>query len=239
MANNSVVWLLVGLAVNTYAAESPPDLNITLGEHNTGVGLKVPSGGDGVNTFEEIDGAPARRVQGDRSLYLYVVVDHPAYAQGPVDAYVTVEVFDDTFGRILIQYDRDSPAPDISTKYTSGNDTMLLPGSRQWRRATFHLPALRLGHGQNGGADFRLQGRYAFRNITLTTRRPAGYDPQQPLDPDALRSLTVERPPGMELTFGNDASPADAAIFRALSVTSVADAAKFIADCCKKQGVKA
>jgi Glycosyl hydrolase family 14 len=116
---------------------------------------------------------------------------------------------------------RDSSTPDINSKYTSANDTLLLTSSRQWRRATFHLPALRLGHGQNGGADFRLQGRYAFRSITLTRRRPEGYDPQQPIDPDALRSLAVERPPGMELTFGNDASPTDAAIFKALSVTSV------------------
>ena len=221
MARQAVAWLLLGWAVNVSAAESPPDLNIALGEHNTGVGLQVPSQGDGVNAFEIIDGVPARRVQGGRSQYLYVVIDHPAYAQGPVDAYVNVEVFDDTFGRLTIQYDRDSPSPDIQTKYTAAGDTMLLTGARQWRRATFHLPDLRLGHGQNGGADFRLQGGYAFRRIALSTRRPEGYDPQQPLDPDALRSLAVERPPGMELTFGNDASPADAAIFRALSVTSV------------------
>ena len=55
----------------------------------------------------------------------------------------------------------------------------------------------------------------------VTPRRPAGYDPDQPLDPEVLRDIAVARPAGMELTFGNDAGPADAALFKALSVTSV------------------
>lgn len=213
-------FLSAGIAL---AAAGPlPDLTITLGDTNTGTGLVVPSDGDGVNVAERIEGVPVRRIRGERSLYLYVAVDHPAYAKGPIDAYVVVEVFDEALGRLSLQYDQDSPAPNIGTRYTAAEDTMLLTGSGTWRRGIFHLPSLRLGHGQNFGADFRLCGsNVAIRSITLTPRRPAGYDPRQPLDPKTLRHVEVRRPPGMELTFGNDASPADAALLKALSVTSV------------------
>jgi hypothetical protein len=204
------------------AADPLPDLSVTLGERNTGTGLAVPSAGDGVNVAETIGGSSARRVQHDRAGYLYVAIDHPAYEQGPRDVYVVVEVWGERFGRISIQYDKDSPSPSIATKYTAAEDTLLLTGSGRWRRGVFHLPGLRLGHGQNFAADFRLAGRdFAVRSITVTPRRPAGYDPDQPLDSEALRGLAVARPPGMELTFGNDAGPADAALFKALSVTSV------------------
>ncbi|MCX6910186.1 MAG: beta-galactosidase [Verrucomicrobia bacterium] len=60
-----------------------------------------------------------------------------------------------------------------------------------------------------------------MRRITVTPRKPDGYDSGQPIDAASLRALRVKRPAGMELTFGNDATPADAALFKALSVTSV------------------
>ncbi len=41
------------------------------------------------------------------------------------------------------------------------------------------------------------------------------------LDAAPLRDLRVDGPPGMELTFGNDATPAEAAAYAALGVTSV------------------
>ncbi len=214
--------VLLNLALPALAAEPLPDLTIALGEHNTSTGLSVPSAGDGMNTPETIGGVSARRVSGDRSGYLYVVIDHPAYAQGPVDVYVIVEVLDEAFGRVSIQYDKDDPAPDVASKYTAAGDTLLLTGSGQWRRGVFYLPALRLGHGQNMGADFRLAGHhFAVRSLTVTPHRPAEYDLDQPLDPEVLRQIAVARPAGMELTFGNDAGPADAALFKALSVTSV------------------
>jgi hypothetical protein len=218
----NLLLILLSLTLPALAAEPLPDLTIALGERNTGTGLSVPSAGDGVNEPETIGGVSARRLTGDRSGYLYVAIDHPAYAQGPVDMYVVVEVWDERFGRISIQYDKDDPSPGVASKYTAAGDTLLLTGSGRWRQGVFHLPALRLGHGQNMGADFRLAGHdFAVRRITVTPRPPAGYAPDQPLDPEALRNIAVARPAGMELTFGNDASPADAALFKALSVTSV------------------
>ena len=217
----SMLSLLV-LALAELRADPVPDLTITLGERNTGTGLTVPSAGDGSNAPEVIQGVPTRRISGNKSLYLYVAVSHPAWAKGPVDAYAVAEVLDDMVGRVSVEYDKDSLAPTIGTKYTGCSDTMLLTGTGKWRRGIFHLPALRLGHGQNNGADFRLSGRnLAVRSLTVTAQRPAGYDPDQPLDAEALRGIAVARPPGMELTYGNDANAADAALFKALSVTSV------------------
>ncbi len=169
-----------------------------------------------------VQGTPARRIGGDRAMYLYVAIEHPSYQRGPVDVYVVAEVFDDTIGRLARFYDKDSPAPNLQTKYSPAGDTMLLVGTKTWRRGIFHLPDLRLGHGQNSGADFRFAGaKVALRRITVTPRRPADYDPDHPVPADVLQHLAVVRPSGMELTYGNDASPADAALFKALSVTSV------------------
>lgn len=214
-------WLAVG---RTAVAEpvAPPDLTLDLGAQNTGIGLVVPSGGDGMNIAETVEGIPVRRVQGDKSHYLYVAISHPAYAKGPLDLYVTVEAFDESFARITVHYDRDAPTPTLETRYAEAEGTLLLTGSRRWRRGVFRLPAARLGHGQNHQADFRLAARnLAVRRITVSPRKPDGYDPDQTLDAETLRGLRVNRAPGMELTFGNDAARADAAVYAALSVTSV------------------
>ena len=218
----SLAWALA--AGHAVAAEvvALPDLSIELGAQNTGTGLVVPSGGDGVNVAETIAGVPARRIQGEGSLYLYVGITHPAYAKGPFDLYVTVEAFDEAFAQIKLQYDRDVATPTIETKYSDGEGTLLFTGSQRWRRGIIYLPAARLGHGQNFNADFRLAARnLAVRRITVSPRKPEGYDPDQSIDAETLRSLRVNRAPGMELTFGNDASRTDAAIYAALSVTSV------------------
>jgi len=200
----------------------PPDLTIELGETNRCNGLTVPSGGDGENVPVVTAGQPARRITGERSHYLYVRIDHPAYVGGPRDLYVVVEVCDDTFTWLRVQYDKAGTTGEVADKYAHCADSVLLTGAGGWRRGVFHLPAARLGHGQNGNTDFRFcaQG-LAVRRITVTPRKPDGYASGQPIDAASLRALHVERPAGMELTFGNDATPADAALFKALSVTSV------------------
>jgi hypothetical protein len=212
--------VLAGLM--TFADETKPDLNVALGERNEGVGLKVPSVGDGLNEAETVQGAPVRRVVGAGSLYFYVAIDHPAYRQGPVDLYVSAEVFDDGVARVSMQYDRAAERPNIGTYYTAADNAYLLVGSGGWRTLHFFLPQTRLGHGQNGGADFRFTAPgVAFRKIAASVTRPANFDVAQTLDAEALRSVAVTRGPGMELTYGNDAGEADAALFKALSVSSV------------------
>lgn len=220
------------------AAPALPDLTIALGERNTSRGLSVPSEGDGLNVPENVAGSAARRMSGAGAQYLYVAVNHPAYV-GPRDLYVVVEALDDVFSRVAIQYDRASPNPDINTKYAPAEGSMFLTGasgrgsdatSKQhdtpqravWRTGYFYLPRARLGRGQNFGADFRLAARnVAVRRITVTTRRPEGFQAGANVDAASLAALRVSRPPGMEYTIGSDPGPADAAIYRALSVSSV------------------
>ncbi len=203
-------------------AGSLPDLTVELGQTNRCNGLTVTSGGDGMNIPVIVSGQPARRMAGDHAIYLYVRVDHPAYASGPRDLYVIVEVCNDTFTWMRLQYDKAGASGDVADKYARCDDNLLLNGAGGWRRGIFHLPAARLGHGENGNTDFRLcaQG-LVVRRITVTPRKPDGYDAGQAVDAESLRALRVERPAGMELTFGNDATPADAALFKVLSVTSV------------------
>ena len=204
------------------AAEAPPELTVALGERNTGRGLVVPSAGDGVNNAETVAGESARRVAGGRSLYLYVAIDDPAYAQGPMDAYVVVEAFDDRVGRVGLQYDKAGDSPNRRSRYAGASESMILTGTGAWRRGVFHLPGLSLAHGQNNGADFRIVApSVAIRRVSVSPKPPEGYDPDQPIDAEALKAIAVSRPPGMELTLGNDASPTDAAVYKALSVTSV------------------
>lgn len=219
-------WLLAGITLLAgsvgRADPSQPELSVTLGERNEGVGLRVPSGGDGENAAERVRGEAVRRVAGKDAHYLYVAIDHPAYRQGPLDLYVSAEVFDDGVTRVSVQYDQASEHPNIGTCYTAAETTYLLVGSGCWRTLHFHLPLLRLGHGQNGGADFRFFApNVPFRRISASPARPAGFTTDQGIDPEALRHVSVTRQAGMELTYGNDASEADAALFKALSVSSV------------------
>lgn len=214
-----VACVLVGASV--LAEEARPELRIAFGEGDGGAGVSVPSGGDGMNVVEMVEGSAVRRIA-EGAHFLYVKIDHPAYRQGPADLYVSAEVFDDAVTRVTVQFDKAAEQPDIRTKYTPAESTCLLVGQKRWRTLHFHLPAARLGHGQNHGADFRFNASgVAFRGIRVGTERPEGFDTTATLDPDVLRQIAVVREPGMEVTFGNDANPVDAALFKALSVTSV------------------
>lgn len=213
-------WVTAGLALVvgwSARAGGLPDLAVSLGTRNEGVGLVVPSGGDGSNEPATAGGIQSRRISGDRSRYMYVRVDHPAWTNGPADAWAVFEVFDDRVARVGLQYHRAAASGSPGDRYAGSPRTCWLAGGRAWRRLAFPLPALALRHGQNHGADFRLAARdLAVRRIELTAVKPPDADV-----PPVPAGLTVRRPPGMELTFGNDASPEDASMFRALSVSSV------------------
>ena len=218
----AVTTLLLALAFPVRGGDTPPDLTIALGAKNVGSGLVVPSAGDGVNVPEVVQGVPARRIAGNGSTYMYVRIDHPSYAKGPVDVFVTVEFLDEAIGRLGLEFDRAGGTGGHADRYVEAGDAILLTGSGTWRRGVFHLPALRLGRGQNWGTDFRITGRrVAVRRISVSPRPPAGYDPDRPHNEEGLRAVAVRRAPGMELTFGNDAGPTEAALYKALSVTSV------------------
>ena len=200
-----------------------PVISVELGATNVEHGLSLLQGGDGANEAVTAGGQSARRNAnaGARSLYLYVRVTDPAYAPGPRDVYVTVEVFDDRVDFLRLEYDKAVPDVTLRSKYSSLRSPTLLAKSGTWRGATFHLPDLRMGRGQNGGADFRLVAEgVAVRRVVVSSTPPAGFS-EDVVDAESLRMLKVERPRGMELTFGNDATPLDAALFSALGVSSI------------------
>ncbi len=222
LAVSVAACLQAGAQTDTAAGAALPRLWIELGAENRGNGLAVPSAGDGVNGPVTLNGREARRTDPDVPGFLYVRVEHPAYAPGPREVYVTVDLFDDAFRRVTVQYDRADPKPSLGSKYTRLPKSILLTGSGTWVRRQFRLPQLRLERGQNNLTDFRLSGSgLAVGRIEVTATRPAGFREEAGLDRGALAQLRVTRAPGMELTFGNDAGPDDARLLRALSVTSV------------------
>jgi hypothetical protein len=136
--------------------------------------------------------------------------------------YVAVEVADDSFNRVSLQYDRQAAVPNIGTCYTHSPQSVLCLAQGGARRLFFRLPEHRVGHGQNHQTDFRLcASGLAVRRIEVSPRQPEGFSSEAGFDPESLAALRTERLPGMELTLGNDASAADAALFRVLTVTSV------------------
>lgn len=205
------------------SAGSPP-LWVDLGATNRTGGLAVPTGGDGANIPASVGGAACRRMGGAKALYLYVSIKDEAWRKpSPRDAYATFEVFDEGFAFLRVQYDRDDPRPNLASKYAASPDTALLTGSGKWRRVHFALPSARLAGGQNNGADLRLNAPgAAIRRIELSAERPEGYGGTgQGIDAETLAAIRVDRPAGMELTLGNDASPLEASLYRALSVSSI------------------
>jgi len=217
--SGGVPWLRVGA---TAAAADGPVLRVQLGEVNEEHGLVVPSGGDGVNTPLRIAGVEARRTDASRASYLYVRIDDTDAVAGAEELYVTVDVLDDDFRWVQLQYDRRDPDPDLASKYTKLPRSLLLTGSGEWVRRHFALPHPRLGHGQNHGTDFRLSGSgLTVRRIEVRTSCPPDYTPGSAINEDALARLRVNRRPQLEITFGNDAGPDEAVLLKALGVTSV------------------
>ncbi len=213
-----LTWCLAVFAVAiAHAAEPRPPLRIEFDSAGAtvGEGLEAPSGGDGTHEPALIDGIPTRRLVGEGSRYFYVRIVYPAWTGGPVHAWAVFEVYDDRLGSVGLQYDRAATAGGPGDPYALA-ERRWLTGSRQWRRLVFELPNLAPGGRQNHRASFRLAARHiAVRAVELLPAAP----------PDARTSPTppfqVRRPPGMELTLGNDASRDDGVMYRALSVSSV------------------
>jgi hypothetical protein len=194
---------------------------VQLGTVNQPHGLTVPTQGDGQNSVETLDAVSCRRITGQRSLYMYVKADESLIPPGSYDAYVAVEYFDDQTSIIQVEYDKAPVVRQANSFYTKTDDLLLALGSGQWRRGVIRLPDARFGHGQNGGADFRLVGAgLAVRKIEVTFSRPADYRPGG-IDVAALEKLRTPVGHGMELDMGCDAGPGEAVLFRALGFTSV------------------
>lgn len=211
-------FLLFALAAGLAAA----DLPVLTWTPEAANGLSAPSGGDGVNVAETVAGQAVRRIAPE-SLYFYVRIEDPRYEQAaPLDLYLSVEVADDEFNRVGVQYDQAMPGNRAGANYATAEGTALLTGQGGWRSIHFRLPQARVGHGENHGTDCRLNARgLAVRKVQIAAAPPAGFVLNEGVSAETLARLQVERPAGMELTIGNDANETDGQILHALSVTSV------------------
>jgi hypothetical protein len=212
-------FLGVVMSVFTIHAADLPELKWT---PKAAMGLSVPSGGDGANVPASVDGIAVQRIA-PGSLYFYVRVADERYEKAaPLDLYAMVEVADDEFNRVKVQYDQFLAGNRAGHNYANAEGAEILTGQGGWRTLCFLLPQARVGHGENHGTDFRLCARgLAVRSIRVSAAKPAGFQLDQGLSAETIRSLRVQRASGMELTVGNDANETDARIFRELSVTSV------------------
>ena len=132
------------------------EVSFTCGRTNAEAGLTPQSNEDGQTLAGEIGGRPALGLQPGRSRYFYFAVHDsfkPAAAQNLT---LVVEFFDDTPGSLGVEFDGSDARAPFRGAYSVSPDLAPLTGSRQWRTATFALPAARLNNSQNGGADFRI-----------------------------------------------------------------------------------
>jgi hypothetical protein len=194
---------------------------IQLGEKNQEHGLSVPSEGDGSNVPDVIAGSSCRRMSGARTHYLYVKADASWVPPGDYDAYAVIDCLDDTPRIARVEFDMCPVNRESNSCYTVAEDLVLLGGTGGWQRTVVRLPHARFGHGQNFGADFRLEGdALAVRRIEVLFAPPQDYRPGG-FDPARLDKLRARIGQGMELDLGCDATPAEAALYKVLGFNCV------------------
>jgi len=199
--------------------KSQADPFIILGERNIENGLACPSEGDGVNLPTTIAGKPCRYNDVDnRSYYIYFQVDDSFIKGGRNELYITVEYYDD-FGPFSLQYD----APDDPYK---GLQMEVRLGTYKWQKITFHIEDANFLNRQNFGADFRIyapSNKIYIRRVEVSKTKPEDYDPERRMQKIMKESKLKAVAPlnGREITFGNDATESQAALFKTLGVTSV------------------
>lgn len=206
-------------ALSVLVAGETPAPYILFGEQNVEKGISCPSGGDGVNLSAIVDGQSCRYNDFDnRSPYIYFQLDDSYIFGGSNEVYITIEYYDD-FGPFTIQYDSpDNPYKDLPME--------LRLGSYKWQRITFHLKDAHFANRQNWGADFRIfspSNKIYIHKVEVSKARPVDYQPerrvQKIMEESKFKPITPIA--GREITFGNDATESQAALFKALGVTSV------------------
>ncbi|MCX7014650.1 MAG: beta-galactosidase [Candidatus Sumerlaeota bacterium] len=163
----------VSNAFSASVGGSAGPLWIDFGAPNSAEGLAVPSTSDGANV--------------------------PA---GPVDAYLTVEYFDDEFSGIQVQYDGFSEKGDRVGHYVRAEDFFVALGSGAWRRATARLPGLCASEMWDKRGNLRLERKgLAVRRVEVAFTRPAEYI-EGGFDPRSLGAVRVHAGPGVEVVTG-------------------------------------
>ncbi|MBM3498301.1 MAG: glycosyl hydrolase family protein, partial [Armatimonadetes bacterium] len=215
---------LVGVvtSVGSGCPQEGDSRSVALGERNVERGLSVPNAGDGTNEPATAAGRTGRRATA-ADPYMYVDVDDAWLPPGDHDLWVTVEFHPEAIAVMGLQYDAAGQEGVLARRYVPCEDAALGYRVGEWMHYTFHLPHARLGNGQNHHSDFRLtppQG-VVIGAITVSTTKPADYEETRAPEAEALAPYRVRIGEGFELTFGNDANPATAALYRMLGVTSI------------------
>ncbi|MGB9877577.1 MAG: alpha-amylase family protein [bacterium] len=201
-----------------WAQDNSKGVLIILGEKNTTYGLTCPSGGDGVNYPAEIQGVTCRFNDVEHhSYYIYFQIDDSFFFGGKNEVYITVEYFDD-IGPFTIQYDAyDNPYKELPME--------MRLGSYEWQKITFHITDARFSNRQNWQADFRIFAprRIYIHSVEVSEEKPKDYDPERRIRKimEESKLKPLEPVKNREVTFGNDATESQAALFKALGVTSV------------------
>lgn len=213
MTGTLMLWLVS-------AALPAEPLWVELGPTNQEHGLSSPSIGDGSTVAEVVGGSPCRRTGGRAAPFLYVKADAPGLTPGRHDVYLAIEYFDERLGIVRVEYDKAPFDPTKNSRYTKTDERILMTGSRTWQRAVVHLPDARLAHQQNSQADARLMSQgLAVRRLELSFTKPRDYWPHG-INTVALEKARARIGSGMELDFGCDPSPVEAAMIRMLGGTS-------------------
>jgi hypothetical protein len=218
-------WAVLALMATTLGsscAQQADSRGIILGTQNAESGLRVPNEGDGTNEPATVAGRTGRRATADHP-YMYVDVDDAWLPPGDHDLWVTVEFCPESLSVIGLQYEAAGTEDTIPRRYRACEDTALGYRVGEWMHYTFHLPHARLGSGQNYHADFRLTlpGDVVIGRITVSLTQPADYEQTRAPRAEEIGPYRTRIGEGYELTFGNDATPATAALYRMLGVTSI------------------
>jgi hypothetical protein len=154
-----------------------------------------------------------------------VRIESPEYIEAaPLDLYVSLEVANDDFNLITLQYDKAAVGDEMGGAYSALRQGHILAGGGGWRTLHFHLPNAALQHRQNHRTDFRFSARnLAVRSVRVRTSAPEGYDPQNPgASSELLEEVRTDRPEGMELTIGtSNVDDLHCAVFAAMGVSSI------------------
>ena len=194
--------------------------------------------GDGTNEPATVAGRDGRRGTAQTS-YMYVNIDDGWLMDGDYDLYVTVEFHSDALAAMSLQYEAVGDEPTIGRRYAPSPDGALCFRVGEWDHFTFHLPNARCANGQNYGNDFRfsLRPSIVVGKITVSTVRPDDYDRRRVPTKEDLAQHRAASVEGFELTVGdNGTSPAAAALYSVLGVTSVEHYAHWQSVCPDERG---
>lgn len=150
------------------------------------------------------------------SFYQYFKVPDSFMKSQTADLYVTVEYYDSPLQTFRWEYNS------AASPYERGPQSATT-GTKTWVTSTYKLKGVLLAHGQNGGADLRVDTRDGL----MISRIELSWVPREVASHPSFQERLAKsrnygrRPTGMQYTFGGRPSDETAELFKALGVTSV------------------